>query len=102
MHSVIPHRFLSPVVLSHTLSAAVAVPAALLSVLVLSAVVLRRESLLHAYSAITNQSWRMWGVRLSQTIDSDGQSRLLSSWRWLRQRELLWTLATWAGGRRHF
>jgi len=48
------------------------------------------------------QSWRMWGVRLSQTLDSDGQSRLLSSWRWLRERELLWTLGTWAGVGRHF
>jgi hypothetical protein len=46
------------------------------------------------------QSWRMWGVRLFQTLDSDGQSRLLSSWRWLRQRELLGTLGTWAGLRR--
>jgi len=54
MHSVILHRFCSPVVLSHTLSVAVAAPAALLSVLVLSAVVLRHELLLHAYSTINN------------------------------------------------
>ena len=101
MHSVILHRFCSPVVLSHTLSVAVVVLAALLSVLVLSAVVLRHELLLHAYSA---QSTIMEdvGVRLSQRLDSDVQSRLLSSWRWLRHRELLWTLGTWAGGGRHF